>query len=151
MVMLRNEVPRSTDIVPSALRLIRRELGERLSCASIPAARALRSVTVSWLLVAAGSSPPKTGAARLRTVAAARPRAAGRTPFRYDLIMIFLPSRGSSRRSGGTGTTPAGARGTENPNRRHGSPSRCGTRRFCHCDEVAEVSGVNGYKVNGAG
>src|SRR4051794_33433125 len=109
--MFRNEVPRSTDIVPSAVCLACRVLAELLSSDSTPAASALLSAAVGWRsLPVAGSiaaiaplpapwpflsavfSPANAGAARLRTVAAARPRAARRTPFPYDLVITFLPS-----------------------------------------------------------
>src|SRR4051812_22069381 len=104
--MFRNEVPRSTDIVPSAVCLACRVLAERLSSDSTPAARALLSAAVGWRSLplagsiaaitplpfpAAGFSPANAGAARLRTVAAARPRAARRTPFPDDLVITFLP------------------------------------------------------------
>src|SRR5262249_36378068 len=93
-----------------------RVLGERLSSDSTPAARALLSAAVGWrsLPVAgsiaavmplpfpiAGFSPANAGAARLRAVAAARPRAARRTPFPYDLVITFLHlgvHRGTLRR-----------------------------------------------------
>src|SRR4051812_5138535 len=104
--MFRNEVPRSTDIVPSAVCLACRVLAELLSSDSTPAARALLSAAVGWRslpvagsiaaitplpvsrrLARAGFSPANAGAARLRTVAAARPRAARRTPFPYELVI----------------------------------------------------------------
>src|SRR3954451_17854062 len=132
--MFRNEVPRSTDIVPSAVCLACRVLAELLSSDSTPAARALLSAAVGWRSLpvagsiaaitplpvsrrlAAGFSPANAGAARLRTVAAARPRAARRTPFPYNLVITFLPSRGSSMHAPEEpATTPADTRGTENP------------------------------------
>src|SRR6185369_10207604 len=58
---------------------------------------------VSWPLATAGFSPANAGAARLRTVAAARPRAARRTPFPYDLVITFLHLGVDRARSGGTG------------------------------------------------
>src|SRR3954470_6339903 len=116
--MFRNEVPRSTDIVPSAVCLACRVLAERLSSDSTPAARALLSAAVGWRSLplagsiaaitplpfpAAGFSPANAGAARLRTVAAARPRAARRTPFPYDLVITSSHLGVHRARSGGTG------------------------------------------------